>query len=80
MEIDLFQRTLEPGDKLLLCSDGLWNAFPDPDELAGWIGSAAPPETICREVVHEARQRDGSDNISAVLVHFNSALRGDSTS
>jgi serine/threonine protein phosphatase PrpC len=62
------------GDKLLLCSDGLWRAFPDTSELARWLGSAAAARVVCQQLVEAANQRDGSDNISAVLVSVDRSL------
>lgn len=68
VEVDLFQWQLEPGDKLLLCSDGLWSAFPDEAELAQWLGRASASADLCGQLVNGAYQRDGSDDISAVVV------------
>lgn len=68
VEVDFFDWELKPGDKLLLCSDGLWKAFPDPADLARWLASPAALEVLCRRLVTEANRRDGSDNISAVMV------------
>jgi serine/threonine protein phosphatase PrpC len=68
VEIDFFEWGLEPGDQLLLCSDGLWKAFPEAVDLAGWLASSAAPGVVCQQLVAEAERRDGSDNISAVLV------------
>jgi PPM family protein phosphatase len=67
--VDLFERKLQAGDKLLLCSDGLWQAFPLPTKLAEWLDEAGSPTDICRHLVAEAKQRDGSDNISAIVVN-----------
>jgi protein phosphatase len=69
--VDLSRWDLQPGDKLLLCSDGLWQAFPDSADLALWLGTDAAPAELCRQLVAEARRRDGSDNISAVVVVVN---------
>jgi serine/threonine protein phosphatase PrpC len=69
--VDFSRWDLEPGDKMLLCSDGLWQAFPDNSDLAAWLGSEAEPTELCRQLVTEAKQRDGSDNISAVVVTVN---------
>lgn len=66
--VDVFEWRLKPGDRLLLCSDGLWTAFPDPDELAEWLGAPASPAEICGCLVDEAQSRDGSDDVSAVIV------------
>lgn len=64
--IDIFQRTLYPGDKLLLCSNGLWQSFEDGAVLETYLAQAVTPADLCWQLVSEANQRDGSDNISAV--------------
>ncbi|MCB9077243.1 MAG: serine/threonine-protein phosphatase [Anaerolineaceae bacterium] len=66
--VDVTTQELQPGDKLLLCSDGLWQAFPDETELKNWLDSSLEPAELVRQLGAEARERDGSDNISAVLV------------
>jgi serine/threonine protein phosphatase PrpC len=68
VDIDFFEWALEPGDQLLLCSDGLWKVFPETAELADRLASTATPGVVCQQLVAEAERRDGSDNISAVLV------------
>jgi protein phosphatase len=73
VDIDFFEWGLQPGDKLLLCSDGLWNAFPDAKELGQWLSSTVAPVDLCQHLVSEANQRDGSDNISAVVIEVKQA-------
>jgi protein phosphatase len=68
VEVDLLEWSLQAGDRLLLCSDGLWGAFPAPSELALWLGAEAAPAEICQRLVDEANRRDGSDNVSAVVM------------
>jgi protein phosphatase len=74
VEADLFEWELQAGDKLLLCSDGLWRAFPDASELARWLGSATAAQVVCQQLIEAANQRDGSDNISAVLVSVDQSM------
>jgi protein phosphatase len=68
VDVDLFSRQLEPADKLLLCSDGLWKAFPDAAELGRWFRSPTSPTELCRQLITEAYLRDGADDSSAVVV------------
>lgn len=68
VSVDLFRWKLVAGDRLLLCSDGLWQAFPDTSDLGWWISRAATPKILCRRLIEEANRRDGSDNISAIVV------------
>lgn len=66
--IDIFERPLQPGDRLLLCSDGLWQVYREQSELGKRMAEADSPGDLCWQLVGEANQRDGSDNISAVAV------------
>lgn len=68
LEIDIFDWELQTGDKLLLCTDGLWKTFGNTDKLARWLGGKTTPANLCQQLVNEAVIRDGSDNISAVVV------------
>jgi protein phosphatase len=72
VEADFFEWVLRPGDKMLLCSDGLWVAFTEKSELAKIVGLNLSPHEICARLVNEANRRDGSDNISAVVVFIKS--------
>lgn len=56
---------LAPGDRLLLCSDGLWGLVTDP-ELAA-VASTGDLDTACRHLVAMANARGGPDNVTVVL-------------
>jgi protein phosphatase len=56
---------LQPGDTLLLCSDGLHGSVED-EELAGLAGGA-DLEEACARLVELANQRGGPDNITLIL-------------
>lgn len=60
--------TLEIGDSMLVCSDGLWHYF-TPKEL-GAIVHALPPREASEMLVSKARQRarGGGDNLSLALM------------
>ncbi len=68
IQVDFFRWQAQPGDKLLLCSDGFWQAFPDQEELARWLTPVTAPADLCKQLVSEARRRDGSDDTSALIV------------
>lgn len=65
--------SLEPGDSLMACSDGLWHYY-TPREL-GAILNALPPREALEMLVSKARQRarGGGDNLSAALVRIEAA-------
>jgi protein phosphatase len=73
IELDTLDWELEPGDKVLICSDGLWKAFPDSSELGQLLQANATAASLCHQLVSEAKERDGSDNISAVVVRVSEA-------
>ncbi|HKK22589.1 MAG TPA: protein phosphatase 2C domain-containing protein, partial [Pseudohaliea sp.] len=60
----------QPGDLLLLCSDGLSGELPDSD-LQDLLQDSGPDlETTARRLVHAALESGGSDNITVVLVRL----------
>jgi PPM family protein phosphatase len=54
--------SLESGDSLLLCTDGLWGVTTD-SELEAAVSEYSPAE-CCASLVKLARQRGGPDNIT----------------
>ncbi len=68
VEIDLFPLQVEAGDKFLLCSDGLWKAFPERTELIRWLKPSLAPAEACRQIATESYRRSGTDDTSAVLI------------
>ena len=72
IQADVFTRALEPDQCLLLCSDGLWEIVRDED-LRRIVTTAASPQAACRALVEAANANGGDDNITCVLVRFESA-------
>ena len=59
---DLFHERLQPGDRLVICSDGITRHVSD-DEI-NQIASSSEPKLACTRLVELANQRGGSDNIT----------------
>jgi serine/threonine protein phosphatase Stp1 len=59
---------LEPGDILLLCSDGLCRALADPDIAA--ILRDHPVEAAADRLIESAVSRSAKDNVSAVVIAY----------
>jgi protein phosphatase len=57
---------LKPGDRVLLCSDGLWEALED-EEIAAVIGSDGTMRQLASVLVDRANAAGGDDNITVVL-------------
>jgi serine/threonine protein phosphatase PrpC len=68
VEADVFQETLQGGDTLLLCSDGLWEMV-RPQDLVKALSTPASPQKICDTLIDLANANGGEDNITAVVVH-----------
>ncbi|MEU0549681.1 MerR family transcriptional regulator [Micromonospora sp. NPDC005979] len=66
VEADLALRVALPGDRYLLCSDGLW-AVVDRAALAATVGAGAEPERTVRELMAAARAAGAPDNIACVV-------------
>lgn len=64
--LDVETVDLIPGDRYLLCSDGVTNEVPD--QLLETILLAGDADKSCKEIVTTALKRGGRDNITAVVI------------
>ena len=67
VEVDTFVRTLHPGDRLLLCSDGL-NSMVEDEEMEQILATEVDPNAVCRRLIELANHHGGHDNITTILV------------
>lgn len=65
---DIFYETLQPGDHVLLCSDGLWEMVHNEEKLVELIEKASDPLQACQDLIQAANDAGGEDNISVVVV------------
>lgn len=63
---DYFEMPLEPGDRILMCSDGLSSYGDDLDILDICFDTAA--ESCCDELVKYSLKNGGHDNVSVALI------------
>ncbi len=63
--------TLQPGDVLVLCSDGLHDEMPK-TTIAAIVSQNKPVEEIARELVARAVEIDGNDNTTAQVIRVRS--------
>jgi protein phosphatase len=71
LEIDLYPSvTLQSGDLLLLCSDGLWDMVYPEERLASFLAPGDDLSLICRRLVDAANDAGGEDNITIVLARI----------
>lgn len=59
---------VRPGDRFILCSDGL-SDFVDRKLMAAFIGTPSPPEVQARTLVEAALGNGGEDNVTVVVLH-----------
>jgi PPM family protein phosphatase len=66
--VDLLTEPIEPCDRYVLCSDGLYREVSD-DQIAAVLRRLADPTDAARELVAEAKLRGGTDNITVIVVN-----------
>lgn len=68
-DVDVDIDVLEPhtGDRLLLCSDGLWDEVGD-ELIAMVLGGRKEPEEAASELVRWAKEAGGRDNITVIVL------------
>ena len=70
--VDVADLRLRPGDRLLICSDGLSSVVAD-ERLERELGERRPPGTTCETLVSLAIAEGGPDNITVVALDIHAA-------
>jgi protein phosphatase len=65
---DFTMREVRPGDMLVICSDGLWSALTE--EQLAHIVMSRPSQQACEELVRQANEAEGDENISVIILSF----------
>lgn len=66
---DVYKAALQPGDTLLLCTDGLTAHVPD-DVLRRYLQVQESEQDTCRKLIDAANDAGGTDNITAIVARF----------
>ena len=69
--VDTGTYTLQNGDRLLLCSDGVWEMIRDPAEIAAALDNEKL-EAAVDQLIQAANDYGGLDNIGVVVAEFRS--------
>ncbi|MCU0693070.1 MAG: protein phosphatase 2C domain-containing protein [Polyangiaceae bacterium] len=69
VRVELRTHDLSPGDRYVLCSDGLSRQVRE-DVLFGASGSPEEPAFVARQLITVANDAGGADNISAVVIDY----------
>jgi len=62
---------LQVGDKLLLCSDGLWDMVRDPEIQRVMSAPVPDPAKTGKALIQAALDGGGEDNVSVIVVSIN---------
>jgi len=65
--VDVIGLETKPGDRFLLCSDGLSNLV-DAEEIRVTLASERDPADVCKSPVGLANERGGDDNVTVIAV------------
>ncbi|MBA3542023.1 MAG: serine/threonine-protein phosphatase, partial [Deltaproteobacteria bacterium] len=65
--VDLLELDLQPGDRLLLCSDGLYG-YASQEAMQYILGSGDAPEHVARDLIELALRGGGGDNVSTIVL------------
>ncbi len=75
VDVDTFEVELAPGDRYMLCSDGLHGYLSDAAEVAG-ISAQQSLGAANQRFIDLANERGGKDNITVVMVEIQGAATG----
>jgi protein phosphatase len=70
VEVDLTEVSVAPGDRLLLCTDGLTRMVTDGELAAALDKFRGEPQQACDYLIDAANHNGGPDNITVVIVEF----------
>ena len=66
-KVDFNELDVKPGDRILLCSDGLYG-YASPEAMQYLLGSGDAPEHVARDLIELALRGGGGDNVSAIVI------------
>ncbi|MCL6451141.1 MAG: Stp1/IreP family PP2C-type Ser/Thr phosphatase [Acetobacteraceae bacterium] len=67
--VDLGTFTMRPGDRLVLCTDGL-SGYLAPEDILAVVSGGGDLPGVVRDLVNKALSAGGADNITVILVEF----------
>jgi protein phosphatase len=69
VEADFYQEAIQPGDTVILCTDGLWGEVSQ-EEMAQMATQPLNPKEMASQWVALANQRGGPDNITVMVLQI----------
>jgi len=65
--VDVVELEIKPGDRLMLCSDGLYG-YASTEAMQYLLGSGDAPENVARDLIELALRGGGGDNVSTIVI------------
>jgi serine/threonine protein phosphatase PrpC len=69
LEAEVRQLKLQPGDRIMLCSDGL-HRFLNHDRILSILAANESCERACQEFIRLANESGGDDNITVIVARL----------
>jgi protein phosphatase len=74
--VEVHKATTEPGDVLLLATDGLKRYVPDV-RIAATLEAHADPKTACKRLVAQSLEQGGHDNVTVIVARYETLTNGE---
>ena len=65
--VDVLDLEIKPGDRVMLCSDGLYG-YASTEAMQYLLGSGDAPENVARDLIDLALRGGGGDNVSTIVI------------
>lgn len=65
--IDVLELEIKPGDRIMLCSDGLYG-YASAEAIQYVLGSGDEPDHVARDLIELALRGGGGDNVTAIVI------------
>lgn len=69
VQVEVHRTHLEPGDALLLCTDGLTGMVGE-DRIATILQACAGPQDACEQLVRVANEQGGEENVTVIVARY----------
>ncbi len=68
-DVEMQRLQLQPGDRIVLCTDGLTDMLDDAS-IAKLLGELQPPASTCRSLIDTALDNGGRDNVTVIVADY----------